>query len=53
MTVKDKSAVISGSSRELLANKDIKAFYLGLNLSGGRKSYNNIKHYKRRKRWLA
>ncbi len=33
--------------------QDIKEFYLGLNLSGGRRSYRNVKHYKRRKRWLG
>jgi branched-chain amino acid transport system ATP-binding protein len=45
--------VLDGTSRELLDNEDIKEFYLGLSLSGGRKSYRNVKHYKRRKRWLG
>lgn len=45
--------VLEGTSQELLDNEDIKEFYLGLSLSGGRKSYRNVKHYKRRKRWLG
>ena len=34
-------------------NEDIKEFYLGLSYVGKRKSYREVKHYKRRKRWLA
>ncbi len=45
--------VLHGSSKDLAKNEDIKEFYLGLNLSGGRKSYRDVKHYKRRKRWLG
>jgi branched-chain amino acid transport system ATP-binding protein len=45
--------MLYGSNRELAENEDIKEFYLGLNLSGGRKSYHEVKHYKRRKRWLG
>jgi len=45
--------VLDGTSAELMNNEDIKEFYLGLSLSGGRKSYRNVKHYKRRKRWLG
>ena len=45
--------VLDGTAEELLQNEDIKEFYLGLNLSGGRRSYRNAKHYKRRKRWLG
>ena len=45
--------VLDGTAEELLKNEDIKEFYLGLNLSGGRRSYRNVKHYKRRKRWLG
>ena len=45
--------VLDGPAEELLKNEDIKEFYLGLNLSGGRRSYRNVKHYKRRKRWLG
>jgi len=45
--------VLDGKADELAKNEDIKEFYLGLSLSGGRKSYRDIKHYKRRKRWLG
>ena len=36
--------VLEGTSQELLDNEDIKEFYLGLSLSGGRKSYRNVKN---------
>jgi branched-chain amino acid transport system ATP-binding protein len=37
----------------LRENSDIREFYLGLNEIGSRKSYRDVKHYKRRKRWLS
>ena len=40
-------------SQALRENSDIREFYLGLNEIGSRKSYRDVKHYKRRKRWLA
>ena len=45
--------VMDGDDDTLMENEDIKEFYLGLSEVGSRKSYRNIKHYKRRKRWLA
>lgn len=45
--------VLEGTGDELRANEDVREFYLGLNLDGGRKSYRDIKHYRRRKRWLG
>lgn len=45
--------VLDGPSERLQENEDIKEFYLGLSDKGKRKSYRNVKHYKRRKRWLA
>lgn len=45
--------VLDGSSDSLKENEDIKEFYLGLSELGSKKSYKNIKHYKRRKRWLG
>jgi len=45
--------VLEGSGEELIENEDIKEFYLGLSLKGKRKSYREVKHYKRRKRWLG
>ena len=44
--------VMDGVASELAANEDVKEFYLGLS-SGARKSFKDVKHYKRRKRWLA
>ncbi len=44
--------VLDGDARSLRENQDVKEFYLGISTSG-RKSYRDVKHYKRRKRWLA
>ena len=44
--------VMEGAAKELAANEDVKEFYLGLS-SVGRKSFRDVKHYRRRKRWLA
>jgi branched-chain amino acid transport system ATP-binding protein len=45
--------VMDGTSEKMKENEDIKEFYLGLSEVGTRKSYREVKHYKRRKRWLA
>lgn len=45
--------VLEGPSERLKENEDIKEFYLGLSELGSRKSYRDVKHYRRRKRWLA
>ncbi|HEX5692977.1 MAG TPA: ABC transporter ATP-binding protein [Roseiflexaceae bacterium] len=45
--------VLAGSPAELRGNADVREFYLGLNEVGTRKSYRDVKHYKRRKRWLS
>jgi branched-chain amino acid transport system ATP-binding protein len=45
--------VLEGSADALRENADIKEFYLGLTEVGARKSYREVKHYKRRKRWLS
>lgn len=45
--------VLDGPAEQLRENEDIKEFYLGLNQLGERKSYREVKHYKRRKRWLG
>jgi branched-chain amino acid transport system ATP-binding protein len=45
--------VLHGSGAELRANEDIKEFYLGMSLAGHGKSFKDVKHYKRRKRWLG
>jgi branched-chain amino acid transport system ATP-binding protein len=44
--------VMEGSAEELRTNEDVKEFYLGLS-SAGRKSFKDVKHYRRRKRWLS
>jgi branched-chain amino acid transport system ATP-binding protein len=44
--------VIDGPGEKLRDNEDIKEFYLGLSKVGHRRSYREVKHYKRRKRWL-
>jgi branched-chain amino acid transport system ATP-binding protein len=44
--------VMNGPAQELAANEDVKEFYLGIS-SGGRRSFRDVKHYRRRKRWLA
>jgi branched-chain amino acid transport system ATP-binding protein len=43
--------VLDGAASELRENEDVKEFYLGLSGSG-RKSFRDVKHYRRRKRWL-
>jgi len=45
--------VLEGNAQQLQDNADIKEFYLGLTDVGARKSYREVKHYKRRKRWLS
>jgi branched-chain amino acid transport system ATP-binding protein len=45
--------VMDDTSEKLRENPDIKDFYLGLTDVGGRKSFRDVKHYKRRKRWLT
>jgi branched-chain amino acid transport system ATP-binding protein len=44
--------VMDGEARHLASNEDVKEFYLGLS-TAGRKSFRDVKHYRRRKRWLA
>jgi branched-chain amino acid transport system ATP-binding protein len=45
--------VMDGATDKLRDNPDIKEFYLGLTDLGTRKSFRDVKHYKRRKRWLT
>jgi branched-chain amino acid transport system ATP-binding protein len=44
--------VLDGDAEVLRGNEDVKEFYLGLS-TAGRRSYRDVKHYRRRKRWLA
>ena len=45
--------VMDGDSSKLLGDEDVQEFYLGLHGEGDRKSFRDVKHYKRRKRWLS
>jgi branched-chain amino acid transport system ATP-binding protein len=46
--------VMDGDADKLLKDEDIQEFYLGLHGDAGeRKSFRDVKHYKRRKRWLS
>jgi branched-chain amino acid transport system ATP-binding protein len=44
--------VMDGDAEKLASNEDVKEFYLGM-AAGERKSFRDVKHYRRRKRWLA
>ncbi len=45
--------VLDGTPEKLLRNADVKEFYLGMGEGAGRRSMREVKHYKRRKRWLS
>ena len=45
--------VLEGPAEMLRRNPDVKEFYLGLNEAGTRRSYHDVKRYRRRKRWLS
>ena len=45
--------VIDGPVEKLVRDQDVREFYLGVGGAGGERSYRDIKHYKRRKRWLS
>ena len=45
--------VLDGPAARLIDNEDVREFYLGLSEVGKKKSYRDVKHYKRRKRWLG
>jgi branched-chain amino acid transport system ATP-binding protein len=45
--------VLEGSAKDLASNEDVREFYLGMTAEGERKSYREVKHYRRRKRWLG
>jgi len=44
--------VMDGDANSLLGNQDVKEFYLGVS-GGKKKSFRDVKHYRRRKRWLT
>jgi branched-chain amino acid transport system ATP-binding protein len=45
--------VLDGPSDKLADNEDVKEFYMGISSSGVQKNYREVKHYRRRKRWLS
>lgn len=45
--------VMGGPAEKLRDNEDVREFYLGLSALGSRKSYREVKHYRRKKRWLG
>ena len=45
--------VLDNSSAKLKENEDVKEFYLGMTEESKRRRYSEVKHYKRRKRWLS
>ena len=45
--------VLSGPAESLRDNEDVREFYMGLSSVGSQKSYREVKHYRRRKRWLG
>jgi branched-chain amino acid transport system ATP-binding protein len=45
--------VLNSNAEKLRTNEDVREFYLGLTEVGRRKSYRDVKHYRRRKRWLS
>ncbi len=51
--IENGRVVLSGPAEDLRNNDDIREFYMGLSALGTRKSYREVKHYHRKKRWLA
>jgi len=45
--------VLDGRADKLTDNEDVKEFYMGISSSGSQKNYRDLKHYRRRKRWLS
>jgi branched-chain amino acid transport system ATP-binding protein len=45
--------VLSGPAENLRDNENVREFYMGLSAVGAQKSYREVKHYRRRKRWLG
>jgi branched-chain amino acid transport system ATP-binding protein len=51
--VENGRIVLDGPAERIARNADVKEFYLGFADGGARKNYREVKHYKRRKRWLS
>jgi branched-chain amino acid transport system ATP-binding protein len=53
LVLENGRVVLSGPAESLRDNEDIREFYMGLSTAGSQKSYREVKHYRRRKRWLG
>jgi branched-chain amino acid transport system ATP-binding protein len=51
--IENGKVALSGPAERLRDNEDIQEFYMGLSAVGSKKSYREVKHYRRRKRWLS
>lgn len=51
--IENGRVAIDGPVEKLLKNRDVREFYLGLENHGNAKSFRDVKHYRRRKRWLS
>ena len=51
--MEDGRIVLDGPADKLQGNDDVKEFYMGISSSGARRNYRELKHYRRRKRWLS
>jgi branched-chain amino acid transport system ATP-binding protein len=51
--IENGRVVLEGPAMKLRDNQDVQEFYMGLSATGSQKSYRTVKHYRRKKRWLA
>jgi branched-chain amino acid transport system ATP-binding protein len=51
--IENGRVVLKGPAEKLKDNEDVQEFYMGLSAKGAKKSYREVKHYRRRKRWLS
>jgi branched-chain amino acid transport system ATP-binding protein len=51
--IENGRVVLNGPAERLRDNEDVQEFYMGLSAVGSKRSYREVKHYRRRKRWLA
>ncbi len=51
--IENGRVVMDGTPEKLMSNEDVKEFYLGFSEGGSRRNLREVKHYKRRKRWLS
>jgi branched-chain amino acid transport system ATP-binding protein len=51
--IENGRVVLNGPAEKLKDNEDVQEFYMGLSAKGAKKSYREVKHYRRRKRWLS